>query len=84
MHHESRLPIENLLSQPAVNLFSVPAISNDSKLKGRLYGLNLAKALTDISDRTCVRGKRDEKSCSNQEQDLHRVRNEVPLRCGGV
>jgi hypothetical protein len=84
MDEEIRLSLKDPSQQLSVNLLSILAVSNQSELKRRLDRLNLLNASTDLSDRSWVRREGDEKNHPYKEQDLHPVRNDAPLLCGGV
>ena len=66
-----RLPIEDPLYQPGVNLFPVSAIPNDSELERRLDRSQLLNALADFSDQCRMGGKRD-KNDENRKDEIFR------------
>ena len=66
-----RLSLKDSFHQLGVYLFSVSTVSDHSKLKWRFDRLDFFNALADLSDRSCIRGKGDEKKGSKKEQDLY-------------
>jgi hypothetical protein len=72
------LSLKDFFHQLGVYLLPTMTVSYQGKLKGGLDGQNPFNALADLSDRTCIRGKGDEKDRSKKEQALHPVRNDAP------
>jgi hypothetical protein len=68
MDDKMRPPLKDLLHQSCKSFLSISTITNESKLKRRLYGLDPLDALADLSDRSRVGDKRDEKKEKRNDQ----------------
>jgi hypothetical protein len=62
MDEEVRLSFKSSFHQSNINLISIPAVSDHGKLEWRFNRFEPLNILADLSDRSCIRRKGDEKN----------------------